>query len=82
MKVDFQGYAPSTQTVELNSDDLSDFRQIVNDRFTAYIAYANLESGFLLPEDQRIVDFCARFSVDGKNKTARIAFFEALLAQR
>jgi len=78
MLINFQGYNPTTQTVEFNSDDLQEFRKIVNDQFMTYVRYGTFDPYFPSAMDKTILDFCGRFGVDGLNKTARIAFFEAL----
>jgi len=71
---------PTTVTVELDENDIAEFRRIVNDHFLSYVEFADFSGTYLVPKDRAIAEFADRFGVEGLDKAHRVAFYRSLLA--
>ena len=81
MQVPITKLIPTTVTAEITEDDIAELRGIINREFLLHITHSTFGADtYPLPNDKAIVEFAARFGVDGSSKVDRVAFFQSLLS--
>jgi hypothetical protein len=80
MQVQFEGYSRQNRTVEFDEADLATLNDILRDVFITHVEFGCYDrSRYITPDNQKILDLCDKYGVDGDYTKDRVSFYEAIL---
>jgi hypothetical protein len=80
MQVQFEGYSRQNRTVEFDEADLASLNDILHEVFVTHVEFGCYDwSRYISSVDQKILDLCDKYGVDGDYAKDRTAFYKAIL---
>jgi hypothetical protein len=83
MQVQFEGYSRQSRTVEFDEADLAALSDVLREVFTTHVEFGCYDRGkYISPVNQKILDLCDKYGVDGDYTKDRVSFYEAILGAK
>jgi hypothetical protein len=80
MQVQFEGYSRQNRTVEFDESDFAALNDTLREVFITHVEFGCYDRGsYISPDNQKILDLCDKYGVDGDYTKDRTAFYKAIL---
>jgi hypothetical protein len=80
MQVQFEGYSRQNRTIEFDEEDLAILYDILREVFATHVEFGCYDrSRYVSPVNQKILDLCDKYGVDGDYTKDRVSFYKAIL---
>ncbi len=80
MQVQFEGYSRQNRTVEFDEADLASLNDYLREVFITHVEFGSYDrTRYISSVNQKILDLCDKYGVDGDYAKDRTAFYKAIL---